>query len=577
MRVSRARLAVALTAGICAALPAVAQKFDTSEYAEVLPADPPCEVVFTPSNFASVRHLLRDGTSNVYCFTPGDYRSGGEIDLYTSGTQSRRRYLRLANADGLQNAVQSSSRAILESVRVEGDWWVIRHLTIQPKNVLTTQYLAVTGGDHNVLDGNLIDGIEHANAGEVQAVILNGLVGDPATHNTVQNNLIRNGNMTRRPVDFTGVMVAAATMTGENNDWNRVVDNEIIDWGDGVAISGYTEDCSEPGVQHATVVDNNDIYLTEKKRADCATGASNPNGECACAENGIDTKADPGADPALWTRLTNNRVWGYRPTASPSCGGSGSNGQAISSGNKCPGHTLVAQNVVNDSTTGISIVGNSWIVTGNLVYNIRATTGWRYGSFAVLADRMGTGHHIEFNALLNNDTAYDNGSTNTLARCNVTINDRGYAETAETQGAGNYTSYNYLYNGSTTNFPGSSNVRFSSASDARDGQLCYWRKRWSGPEQICVGNASTTAVSPHLATLSICDPSELVSQFGMQPVSWPTASQCSDGVDNDGDGRIDAADPNCTAGSTRENGACGLGFEAGIAIVLIGRRLRKLV
>jgi hypothetical protein len=624
MRVSRARLVTAALTGICAALPAFAQQFADSPFADSsLPANPPCDVVFTTSNFASTRHLLRDDTKYVFCVTPGDYRSNGEIDLYTSGTRSHRRFLRLNYNDGLQNAAQRSTRAIFESVRIMGDWWVIRQLTIQPKDPATTQYLAVTGGDHDVLEGNLVDGIDQVNPGETYGVMLNGGNGDPATYNTVQRNLIRNGNMQRRPVDYTGVMVAPATLAGENNDWNRVVDNEIIDWGDGVALGGYTMDCSEPGRQHATVVDNNDIYLTSKKRADCTTGAADPNGECTCAENAIDTKSDPGPDPALWTQITNNRVWGYRPTATPSCGGSGANGQAITAGNMCPGHTVVAKNMVSDSTTGISIVGNSWIVTGNLVYNIRATTGWRYGSFAILADKHGTGHRISFNTLLNDDTAYDNGSASTLTRCNVTINDRNWAETAEPPGSGQYTSYNYLYNGSTTNFPGATNVSFASSSQAKDGSYCYWRARWSGPEQICVPNASTTAASPHVKALSICDPSELVAQFGMAPVSWPTSTPCNDGVDNDGDGLTDAADPGCASPSSpredpecdngidddgdglvdfdggrsanhgvalaqpdpgctsasqrRETGACGLGFEAGIAIVLIRLRLRKLV
>ncbi|MEK6250719.1 MAG: hypothetical protein AABM43_02040, partial [Actinomycetota bacterium] len=41
------------------------------------------------------------------------------------------------------------------------------------------------------------------------------------------------------------------------------------------------------------------------------------------------------------------------------------------------------------------------------------------------------------------------------------------------------------------------------------------------------------------------------------PVSLPV---CADGVDNDGDGRIDLADPDCAAsGGTTENGSAGTG------------------
>jgi len=61
---------------------------------------------------------------------------------------------------------------------------------------------------------------------------------------------------------------------------------------------------------------------------------------------------------------------------------------------------------------------------------------------------------------------------------------------------------------------------------------------------------------------------------------------CDDGLDNDGDGKIDwdggpnggTPDPQCTSPSKNKekSGSCGLGFEAGIAIALLGRRLARV-
>lgn len=57
--------------------------------------------------------------------------------------------------------------------------------------------------------------------------------------------------------------------------------------------------------------------------------------------------------------------------------------------------------------------------------------------------------------------------------------------------------------------------------------------------------------------------------------------QCSDGVDNDGDGSIDGADAHCSGPSDpkelKKKGRCGLGFEAGLALLPLwaARRARR--
>jgi hypothetical protein len=51
--------------------------------------------------------------------------------------------------------------------------------------------------------------------------------------------------------------------------------------------------------------------------------------------------------------------------------------------------------------------------------------------------------------------------------------------------------------------------------------------------------------------------------------------ECDDGIDNDGDGRIDLpADTKCLSLGGRERRACGLGFEPALLVPLL-RRLRR--
>jgi hypothetical protein len=341
----------------------------------------------------------------------------------------------------------------------------------------------------------------------------------------VQANVVRNGNQGRRPGDFGGVMIIWGDVASEDNDFNKVVDNEIYDWGDGIAVAGHTNDCSEPGTQSGTVIDGNDVYLTAAKRIDCASGASDPDGQCACAENGIDLKSKGGPEAWLWTQVTHNRVWGFRPTsATANCGGSGANGQAIDAGNICPEHVLVANNVILDSTQGVTAAGSSWIIAGNLLHDIRiAGPGGIASTLAIFPSAYATDVKIEFNTVVDVDRAYDDLSANTDTRCNAVINDHHTDNmiTGEVRGVNHSTTHNFLYAAPAGNFQGTTNESFASAAESGNSEYCFWRKRWTAPERVCIPLANTTASSTHEASIANCDPN-LLAPFGMAAVSYPS-------------------------------------------------------
>lgn len=498
--------------------------FRDSPYAVPIPDFGACDVIVTPANAYTTLAQVNDPSKRVFCVEPGNYRPYGLIQLRRSGTEDQRRYLRFHANDGARNAVERSQRAIFEWIHVQASWWVIQGLTIQPKDSGTTWLLAVINGDHNVLDGNLVDAIDHRPASVQHGIVIDGYGGDPATYNTVQRNLVRNGNQGRLDIDYLGIHVRPGFEPGTDNDYNRIVDNEVSDWGDAITVAGHDPNCGEPGRQHGTIIDGNDVYVTPAKYVDCATAAPDPNGECACAENGIGVKSDGGPAPENWTLVTNNRAWGFRPTPSVPCGGSGSNGQAIEAGSQCPGHVLVADNVVSDSNIGITSAGDRWIIAGNLLHDIRATSAWRYGSAAIVMTSMADDVDVLFNTIVDVDTAYDDPSANTSTRCNVVIDNLGWMGIGQPRGPNHSTERNFLYESSTVNWDGATNEVFADARDSNSETYCYWRKRWSGPEQVCVPLAATTDASPHHVAENDCE-RDLAAPLGIASLGFLSAPE----------------------------------------------------
>lgn len=483
--------------------------------------------MLTPSLATSgmLKPILADPAHRVFCAAPGDYRAAGRIDLWSSGSPGQPRVLRFHSDDVVTTAAQRTQQAIFEDIYVLGDWWVIQGLTIQPREAVNNWFVTIYGGDHVVIDGNLIDGADHPNVGPNGGVVLAGYNGDPATHNTVQRNVIRNGNRSRLNVDYWGVLLAYAHSVGDANDYNEILDNEIYDWSDGISLGAVRDDCLDPDTQRGTIIDGNDVYVTPAKRVDCTTGAADPNGACSCTEEGISTKAMPGPSPAEWTRITNNRVWGMRPTTTAGrCGGSGSNGAAIAAGTTCPRNTFVARNLIADSTIGISIAGPSWVVTGNLVHDVRASNGRISGTKAISTAASGDDLQIQFNTVVGADNGYDDLSSNTDTRCNVLVDDAARAGVGGTRGAGHSTEYNFLYQAPQPNIMGNTNEFYSDASESGTATYCYWRRRWTAPERVCVPHAATTPTSTHAEAAASCD-TDLGAPFGEAPIGFVAAPE----------------------------------------------------
>jgi hypothetical protein len=522
-----AALRLALAAALLlAGTPAAASGWlAPSPYLEPVPGPEPCDVIVNPGNAATtLSHTsLNDPTKRVFCVEAGDYRGvrssappqrAGLLILDASGTPSQRRFLRFHPDDGVPNAVLRPARALFSSIRIYGSWWVIQGITVQPQGPEHDLFVDIHGGDYNLLDGNLIDGSEQDNQGFVSAIMVAPEASDAGSHNVIQRNVVRSGNPNRLGVDYIGIVVIAGYTAGANSDFNRILDNEVYDWGDGIALGADAPDCNYPARPHGTVIDGNDVYITDAKRVRCGPGAPDPNGECACAENGIDLKPDPGSDPALWTRVTNNRLWGFRPTRpyANSCGGSGSNGQAMGAGNECPGHVVVAGNVIGDTTSGIYIAGANWILAANLFYHV-------IGQAIAPLPGLATDLEIQFNTVADVGDAYDDMSTNTDTRCNVVVDNLALHGQGGPRGAGHQTEYNFLYHSPANNFVGATNEIFPTEPESGNTDFCFWRKRWTAPELVCVPFGQTNEASPHVAAAASCA-GDLVEPYGLGKITY---------------------------------------------------------
>jgi hypothetical protein len=522
-----------LFVAVAASVARGAPSFVDSPHLATLDASP-CDTRITPTialNLTLLRLTLENPSYRVICVAPGDYRAAGRIDLWASGSPGAPRVLRFDASDLGQTAAQRSQRAVFENLYVLGSWWQIHGLTFRPRLADNHWFVTIYGGDHVVLDGNWIDGSDHPNTGANNGIVVGAYEGDPATYNTVQRNVVVNGNQMRRDVDYAGILIGRGRTTTERNDYNAILDNEVIDWGDGISVSAVSDTCTDPATQHGTIIDGNDVYVTPAKYVDCTTGAADPEGQCACAENAIDVKAMPSGGPEVWTKITNNRVWGTRPTTTAGrCGGSGSNGQAINSGSVCARNVYVARNVVADSTTGIVAAGTTWIVAGNLFHDIRESDGrGPYGTKAIYPATTASDLEIQFNTVVGADNGYDDQSSNTDTRCNVLVNDSAVAGTAGFRGAAHSTEHNYLYASTQPNIVGNTNEFHPSADDSRDVPYCYWRRRWTGPERVCVPYGATTSESLHTAAAASCD-ADLGAPFGEAPLGFVMAPEPAGGA-----------------------------------------------
>lgn len=480
------RCAALASLAILAAGPARGQALPDGPYATPvdLPAcrsgDPEVRIIDEATDWAAVD----DPTLRVFCVRPGDYAGVGPIRLRVGGSAERPRVLRFddpASPTPPHPVRQArAQRAIVRSLDLRGaDHWWIDGLTVQSPS---GPGVLVADSDHVILNRMLVqDGSSN----------LVRIVGT-SSHGLIQNSVVRR---TRLAPQDRGCVTYENPGPGLRQQGNRLVQNEIYDCTDGVQLhlpSGATEGGHFPGL----VIADNDIYLTPARYTDCR-GTLDPDGPCGCAENGIDVKIGGlGSAPAEIVSIRANRIWGWRETDHgprgddvARCGGSGSWGDLLQV-HTLGAHVEIRGNRLLDGPRGVWLGGAAHhvSVTGNHFHAL--DRGFSQNSFA-----LGVGG--DDNRVLGN-VVVDSGrwlgvleeAENTRVHCNVVVDSGPMGARLPPESTSFARNTFYGTERSVAVGPGD---RVLPDGPAPPSPLCFWRRRWTGPEQVCIPHGIPTA------------------------------------------------------------------------------------
>jgi len=437
---------------------------------------PACQQTITVTDAWSAINWNAD----VICIAPGDHRSKGTLTLKSSGTSTKKKWLRLAGSDSIHPVkLQFSQMAALSRLTAyDAQHWIVDRLTFYPSGGIEALHLG--NCDYCVVNRVLIDGQDSNN---VQIVRYKYSGSNQTEHSTLQNSVIRN----------TGKAAAKdVTCLNFGGTDNRIVNNEIYNCGgDGIVLNIG----SRP---FQTKVENNDIYQTSAYLIGCD---GKPGTTCNCGEDGIDVKDHDTTDPANASEIIHNRFWGWRRTY-PACSGTGSEGFAVNvGGDVAKRFVLVKDNIIASVSNGVNLRSNTsdWSIIGNLFYDVNHADGTY--SDAVRFAHSGN-HQMYLNSVVDarHGLWVEGDGMNNDLRCNVFVNVQHITHTSSpVWGAGSTADYNAFYN--TSPFRWASNpdhsLVYQRASDAQALPYCYYRKLLTGREQVCVPNVRPTASSPH--------------------------------------------------------------------------------
>ena len=262
------------------------------------------EVQFIRSN--ADWSTINSSTKRIFCVSPGDYTSLGNIKLTTSGTNEKRRYIILDNGNDLHpGKLNKSQLANLALDFQSASYWVIDRAASFDVG-FTHSFLVGKNSTHNIFNKIFTQDIFHTM-----------WIRDKAHNNTIQNSR------------FDGI-----TVKGAEADLSTI---NIMEWGDSVKdlnvygtkiinnefINVKASRCNRFPAEHlpsgiaqkahfnGTIFDSNTIETTDSVRTDC-NGNFDPNGECVGLEAGGIAFKGGSSDVNNPIIVSNNHMWGSR-------------------------------------------------------------------------------------------------------------------------------------------------------------------------------------------------------------------------------------------------------------------------
>ena len=546
--------------------------FEMSQY-EVPVTLPPCDENALIINPGMALAQIDWQGHDVFCLLAGDYANWGELLIQdVNGTANYPKVLRYydpANASAahpVERAAESQSEAVIQQLTLKrSDYWVFDGLTIRNSPVDNL----INDSSNNIFNRLLIE------KGDASLLRINR----ESDNNVIQNSVLRNHTDKARHDDQNCILLYT-------QDWDhvglemkntRIVNNEIYNCNDGIQLKGSLDD--RPAFYPGTIIENNDIYITNALYTDCM-GNPDPNGACACAENAVDIKAtiseEDLANEETWVRLINNRMWGFRNRDDTEDEQGNRLCASISKGTAIVSHfdsrgLVIQGNVILNSARGISGNGainsnpavTSHFIVNNLIYNIHdcydpTKQGLKQfylqdeGRFSGCADENGdmtddrgmglvtTGDENgpqHFGNIHYGNTLIDVGNGEKQSGwwafikdadheyvCNTVLNSFGREYAWHTTNSADKNAYytSTPYCPESAPCEGTYFINEATVEAAKHAPFTFQAKRWTGPEPVTIPHALHTEETPRFDEDGVCwvdDPSHLWNSATFKKIS----------------------------------------------------------
>lgn len=386
----------------------------------------------TPDSYKSWEACLRNNKNiDVFILSPGDYTTWGIITPIVSGTAQDPKtitseYFLHQESQDYKNhpyhLFKTKKQVVVEAFNfVALKHWNLKGLIIHGNS--NTQEGSTGGYPNAIRDAAAYNTIDYCYFLDICRGAGIRLLN--ADFNTIQNCVFE---QTDHNITGDNIAIQLSAHTNKRCYGNRILNNEIKNWNDGVAVSRHTSEkhpqFNQTGSCGGTIIENNDIYITE------SLYIRNAQGTYACAENAIDNKQGTKStkiEDKIYIRK--NRMWGFR-YSNPECGPSGSAGAAIVL-HRDASNTIVENNIIFDCPVGIMVskpapqFKNELVenidIRNNIFYDIKDLSEFEYDAIALY---LGRGANIHNNLIVNTEQAikYRNPKNKNDFDSNVMIN-----------------------------------------------------------------------------------------------------------------------------------------------------------
>jgi len=396
----------------------------------------PCDQIVTASD-TNWSKITDNASSRVFCIGPGNHTGKGTLTLTYNGTSSTRkviRYYRSGDNDDNPWKQSAANQAKMPKISMNGvNYWIIHRLAF---NGITSP--AVDVGTSTATTNIILNRVAFMNL-----VPGNGVTGALQVKKTSNNIWMQNSVC----LDFDYAFDKELSCLYEEDSHHLYfINNESRD----IAGSNFQLQGGNSSSGRGSVVENNDMYITDARRSDGAGNQQN-GGDYMLSKSGMSMKR--GGTSAEPVRLIHNRMWGQRETdhSSPNgCCTSTGSGLAITWSNNGVDdpfnsqYILVQNNIIIDTAGGINVTRsgaaeqNSAI--GNIFYLNKNYSGQGRGVFS---NTTGKNDEYYLNTIIESDRyMLTNTATNDDFKCNVFIN---AGDKSGSLGSGSVFDYNVWY------------------------------------------------------------------------------------------------------------------------------------